>query len=291
MSRGHNARQKARRQQARDPAEVTAPARASWRRRMWTLPPILIIFAIVGVSSFGFGAGNPIDKQQIEREVTTVLAGIPQHGRTLGSPHAPLTVQIFADLECPTVRLFAIKYLPRLIADWVRPGLVQIRYRPLETDTLNEQTFFRQEAATLAAGEQDKLWNFFLTFVREQKLEYSGYATDPFLADIGSQIRGLHKARWQQDGSDPVLTEQVALDLQAAHSRDLSYTPSFLLAPTPTKAEAPGSRASTESVRKRFRASLTADIAALRKETTQDNPALHELELSDRKEIRELTGQ
>lgn len=295
MSRGHNARQKARRHQARESAEPKPPERSPWRRRVGVvLLPILVIvaiFAIVGVSGFGAGGSHRIDTKQIEREVATDLAGIPQHGRTLGSPQAPITVQVFADLECPTVRRFVIKHLPRLIADWVRPGLVQLQYHSLETDTLNEHRFFRQEAATLAAGEQDKLWNFFLTFVREQKLEYSGYATEAFLSDIGSQIQGLDEAQWRKDGADPALYERVALDLHAAHDEGLRYTPSFLLAPTHPKAKAPAALTSIDSLRRKVRASVAADVAALRQESTQDNPALHELELSDRKEIRELTGE
>src|SRR3981081_1075476 len=40
-------------------------------------------------------------EQRTGAEVAALLAGIPQRGRTLGDPHAPVTVQFFGDLQCP----------------------------------------------------------------------------------------------------------------------------------------------------------------------------------------------
>lgn len=285
MSRGYNARRKAKRRQARASAEPKPPAGRSWPPRRWvTLAPVLVIAAILAlVGILGFDASRGISKKQVDQEVTTLLAGIPQQGATLGSPQAPITVQVFADLECPTVRSFVVSYLPSIVGTWVRSGSVKLEYRSLETDTLNERTFFRQEVAALAAGRQDKMWNFILTFLHEQEPEYTGYATESFLTDIATQVPGLKLARWRHDREDALLSQHVALNAQSAHARNFRSTPSFLLT-LASKSQRSALASDVISMRNEVETSLEEDVQALREEPSNDSPAL----LAERKEVKEL---
>jgi protein-disulfide isomerase len=291
VSRGYNARQKAKRQQARASAHPSPHARRTRSSRLVALVPTLFIaatLAIVGI--LGFETSNDISKQQVEQEVAALLAGIPQRGMALGSPHAPITIRVFADLECPTVKRFVVSYLPSLIHTWVRSEAVRLEYRPLETDTLNEHTFFRQEIAALATGRQDKLWNFILTFVHEQKPEYTGYATDAFLTDIASQVPGIKLAQWRHDREDALLSERVALSVHSAHARKLRYTPSFLLSITGGSAKNAASSEEVTSLGREVKASLAQDRNALNEQSPLDNPALR-TELEGRKEVKELSKE
>jgi hypothetical protein len=253
------------------------------------LVPILIIAAIFAVTGIaGFGTGGGISKKQVDQEVETLVAGIPQRGATLGSPRAPITLQIFADLECPTVRRFVVSYLPSIVDTWVRNRSVKLVYRSLQTDTLNEPTFFRQEVAAMAAGRQDKMWNFVLTFVHEQGLEYSGYATEPFLMDIATQVPGLKSARWRLDREDADLSKLVALNIHFAHVRSLDSTPSLLVGLTEGEVDRPAFAKNVHPLLAKVEASLERVVNALREETSRDNPALHSAELSERKEVKQL---
>ncbi len=288
MSRGYNARRKTKRQQARASAGPKLPARRMWPRRSMAFVPVLIIaatLAVVGI--LGFGTSNGISKQQVEQEVTTLLRGIPQQGVSLGSPRAPITVRVFADLECPTVKRFVVSYLPSIIDAWVRSGSVRLEYRSLQTDTLNERTFFRQEVAALAAGGQDKMWNFILTFVHEQEPEYTGYATEAFLTDIASQVPGLDRPRWRHDREDALLSKPVAFSVHSAHARGLRYTPSFLLGVTSGKIKKAVPPRELAPLRREVETSLAQDKQALSEESPLDNPAFRS-ELEERKEVREL---
>ncbi len=269
MSRGYNARRKAKRQQARTSAAQELQAGRS-RSRGWVgAVPILIIVAILAVvGALGFGTRTGMSKGQIEQEVTELLDGIPQRGTALGSPKAPLTVWIYADLECPTVKLWVENYLPSTVETWVRSGFVQLDYRSLQTDTSNEEIFFEQEAAALAAGRQDKLWNFALTFVRQQGEARTNYVTDGFLTDIAAQVPGLELANWRRDRNDAGLYKQVALDVFSGHKKGLRSTPSFLVSLTA------GKRADRASLRKRFEAQLVSAIKSLREETRDDVPTV-----------------
>lgn len=266
MSRGYNVRRKAKRQQAR--AATKAPQRERSARSFGPavfLPiiaiiAILLVTAIVGLS----GGADTKNRKQVSQEVTALLAGIPQNGSILGAPKARVTLKIFADLECPTVKTFVQLYLPTIIDVWVRSGGVNLEYSPLKTDTGDEREFFKQETATLAAGEQGKLWNFALTFVHEQGQKGTGYATPSFLNNIASQVPGLELARWRHDSKDPLLFRPVALSVHSAHVQKIRYTPSFVLV-------GPEIMASTE---KELVATLEKDITALQAEAPIDIPTL-----------------
>jgi len=229
------------------------------------LLPVLVIAAIlVATAIVGFGAGNGSSRKQIDQEVTGLLAGIPQRGPILGSPDAPVTLQMFADLECPTVKRFVESYLPSLIGDWVRTSTVKLEYRSLKTDTVNERTFFNQEEAALAAGRQNRMWNFALTFVRQQGEQFTEYATDAFIAHIASQVPDLNIGRWDRDRKDISLFKPVALGVHSAHVQGFYSTPSFELT----------GRTDTTAVQNEIKASLEKDIQTLSGEAVGDVPIL-----------------
>jgi hypothetical protein len=50
----------------------------------------------------------------------------------------------------------------------VRGGELKIEYRSLETATREPEVFKAQQLAALAAGKQDRMWNFIETFYHEQ---------------------------------------------------------------------------------------------------------------------------
>lgn len=271
MSRAHNARRKARRREARSLASQPRRRRAIRPQRLLPVIPAFAIAAVLAATAvLGLATGKGTSREQVEQEVTELLADIPQDGITLGSPEAPITLQVFGDLTCSTVKLFVEDYLPSIIDTWVRAGDLNLTYHSLQTDTEDERTFFRQEVAALAAGRQDRMWNFVLTAVREPGQAYTDYATDEYLAGIATQVPGLMHQQWRDDRGDARLVKQVALGVHFAHARDMRSTPSFLIRFNGTKGQEPG----TESLERKFLASFRADFRALRDEAFKDEPKL-----------------
>jgi hypothetical protein len=178
---------------------------------------------------------------------------------------------VFGDLECLTVKLFAENYLPSIINTWVRTGTLNLTYRSLKTDTDDEHTFFRQEAAALAAGRQDKMWNFILTFVHQQGQAYTDYATNEFLTGIAAQVPGLKGTQWRDEREDSLLLKKVALGVHFAHARKMRSTPSFLIRFTGDKTDESVLHL-TASARKEFLASFGKDVKSLRDEAFKDEP-------------------
>jgi protein-disulfide isomerase len=175
-----------------------------------------------GLSAAG-GTPPPID------EVRHLLHGIPERSNALGHATAPVTLQVFADLECPICREFALGAQSRLIRNDVRTRRLRIEYLSMETATPELGPFVRQQVAALAAGRQDRMWYFVELFYREQGQEDSGYATNAYLQGIARQVPGLNLRAWEAARWDPLLIARVSDDEQTASELGLPGTPAFLI--------------------------------------------------------------
>ena len=240
---GEDLTRKQRREQARSERkalEQAHAARAARRTRLTQLGIVLaivaaIIVAVVIATSGGskkvVTAGSP-QATATATEVTSLLSGIPQSGNVLGNPKAPLTLKYYGDLECPICKDFTLGVLPTLIPKFVRTGKLKIEYHSLETATREPEIFKNQQLAALAAGKQNRAWNFIETFYHEQGEEGTGYVTESYLQGLASQVPGLSLANWTAARSEPALSNEVASDAQAASQAGFNGTPSFQLGKT-----------------------------------------------------------
>ncbi|HEX3361204.1 MAG TPA: thioredoxin domain-containing protein [Solirubrobacterales bacterium] len=169
------------------------------------------------------------------RRTYALLLGVPQHGSALGSPRAPVTLQFFGDLQCKESRQVMLDVIPALIRRWVRPGDLRLVYRSTETDTKSAggwPEFLDQQGAALAAGHQDKLWNFIDVFYREQGPEFTGYVSERFLHLIAVQA-GIDLEGWQQArGAALKWVTSIENDETLARRSRVDSTPSFLIGRT-----------------------------------------------------------
>jgi protein-disulfide isomerase len=229
---------KQRREQARTQrraAEQAQLARTVKRARLTQLGIVvtIVVIAIVAVlpatGNSKPAGSSPAEHPRIAKEVTALVNGIPQSANVLGKPTAPVTLQYFGDLECPVCRAFTLSALPEIIQKWVRGGELKIKYRSMETATRDPEVFKAQQVAALAAGKQDKLWNFIETFYHEQGEEGTGYVTERYIQGIAAQVPGLNLSQWTSDRGDVALANQVASDGQAANAANIGGTPGFLI--------------------------------------------------------------
>ncbi len=198
-----------------------------------TLTGTLLAAAVLGTvliaSPNSSHAGQDI---RADREVSALLAGIPQRGETLGAPTAPVTLQVFADLEDNDSKRWFITLLPAIIRVFVRTNILKIEYRSFKTNTIGSETFVKQQAAALAAGAQDKLWNYADTFYHEQGEEYTPYVTESYIDGIASQIPGLDDAQWHKDRDDDWRVEEVVEEDQEGRADGIHVTPAYRLGRT-----------------------------------------------------------
>jgi protein-disulfide isomerase len=234
---------KQRREQARGERkalEQAEAARAARRTRLTQLGIVLAIVAAIIVAiviATGGGGKKTVAPKSKEAntqvaEVTSLIGGIPQSGNVLGSPSAPLTLKYYGDLECPICKEFTLGVLPALIPKYVRTGKLRIEYLSLETATREPEVFKTQQVAALAAGKQNRAWDFIELFYHEQGEEGSGYVNEKYLQGLASQVPGLNLASWTTARSDPALSNEVTADAQAANNAGFTGTPSFQLGKT-----------------------------------------------------------
>ncbi|HEX4463328.1 MAG TPA: thioredoxin domain-containing protein [Solirubrobacterales bacterium] len=189
----------------------------------------LVVIAVVMIASNGPGSSAlNSDQTAKSKEINALLAGIPQSGNALGYSRAPVTLQYFVDLQCPTARTFTLASLPYVTREWVRTGTVRIEFRSLRSVS-GPEAFATQQAAALSAGMQDKLWYFLEYFYHEQGPENSDYVTASYLASLARQVSDLNLAQWNEERDSPELAAQVTEDEQLAHDAQLTGTPSFLV--------------------------------------------------------------
>jgi protein-disulfide isomerase len=235
---------------ARIAQEQGAAAKAQRTRRLQifggvTAIAVIVIVVAIVVSSGGGGDKGPTSNgtasgtqlTSIQKNVSTVLNGIPQSGNTLGNPKAKVTMTYFGDLQCPICKEFTLNNFPEFVQKQVRTGNVKVVYRSFCTATCGpnysqaqDQKFFgAQQVAALAAGKQNKFWDYTELFYHEQKEENTGYATDSFLTSLAKQIPGLNLAKWKTDRTDPSLLDQVNADQKSAAKQGLPGTPSIIM--------------------------------------------------------------
>jgi protein-disulfide isomerase len=160
--------------------------------------------------------------------VDRLLDGVPQQGSVLGRPGAPVSVQYYGDLQCPICRDLTLGGFKQLVEGPVRQGKVKVDYRNMQTATHDMNEFARQQTAALAAGEQQKFWNFVELFYHQQGGEGTGYATQDFVNGIAGQIKGLDMAKWLKDAKNPAFIQQLHKDAAAARAIGANSTPTLV---------------------------------------------------------------
>jgi protein-disulfide isomerase len=231
---------KQRREQARGERKALEQAEAARAKRRTRLTQLGIVVAVVVVVIVGIAIATNSGKTTTVKPgtstananvaaVSTLLNGIPQNGNVIGDPNAPVTLKYYGDLECPICKDFTLGVLPALIPKYVRTGKLKIEYHALETATREPEVFKNQQVAALAAGKQQRAWNFIELFYHEQGEESSGYVTESYLQGLASQVPGLNLATWTTARSNPALANEVTADAQAANQAGFTGTPSFEL--------------------------------------------------------------
>jgi protein-disulfide isomerase len=198
---------------------------------------IVIVVVLVVISSGGAKKAPGLAKPGAEQNATVtavdqLLAGIPQSGTVLGQPKATVTMFYFGDYECPICRDFTLEGgFPQLVSGDVRAGTVKVEYKSFCTATCNGPNpgiFNEQQAAGLAAGEQNKFWQYTELFYREQGQEDTGYVTAAYLEGLAQQVTGLDFATWQGARTNTSLYDQVNSDQADARELGISGTPTLV---------------------------------------------------------------
>ena len=146
----------------------------------------------------------------------------PPHVR--GNQNAPVTVEEFADFQCPSCGVYypELKKIEAEFGDRLR---VIFRENPLVP--LHEHALVAAQAAE-AAGLQGRFWEMHDKLYENQKAWTEAKDLTPILVDYAKQI-GLDTDRFMRDLSGEVVTTRIFQDGKRAHAIGVISTPTFFV--------------------------------------------------------------
>lgn len=171
-------------------------------------------------------AGLLIVLSQLGGGSREMFAGVPQDGTTLGRSDAPVEIRLYEDFQCPACAQFARETLPEIVESEVRSGDVRL---VSETLAFLGPDSVRTARAALAAGAQDRYWQYAYLLFENQGAENSGYATDEFLANLAEETEGLDVEEWREARDDAFVEEELASVQRRAEEDGVNATPTLVI--------------------------------------------------------------
>jgi protein-disulfide isomerase len=162
-----------------------------------TLGAVGLIAAVVSISVGEEG----VQEIRLEEtgEVQELIAGIPQLDSRLGNSDAPVTINLFLDVQCRVCADYASEVVNPVIADYVRTGEAQIilRHRPVGTKPATLGAF-----GTLAAAEQGRGWQYAEIFMLNLDQVPELGVDEDFLNEVAAVTPKLDTGQWERDVLD-----------------------------------------------------------------------------------------
>jgi protein-disulfide isomerase len=155
---------------------VPADAARPTRRQL----AVAAVAAVVGVAAFIAMSGTASPTP-----AATIPPGVRQTSHVRGVETAPITIEEWADFQCPACGSFARTTEPQLIATYVARGQVKIVYRHMAF--LGQESQWAAEASE-CADEQGKFWEFHDRLFASQAGENRGTFSKDNLKRIGDAL-------------------------------------------------------------------------------------------------------
>jgi len=182
------------------------------RGRFW-----VVVLLLMGLFALSYAIVN-IATQEADEGVVHVagisdaqelFGGVPQEGDRIGSNDAPVTIQVFNDLQCASCRDDFLSTVPDLMEPYVRPGDVKLLYRHYSNaETAQELGFYGAEAA----AEQGYGWQYIYLFFRSQE-EAKRFRTTKLFENFENSIAGgveeLEIEEWNQAVEEAKVSDSV----------------------------------------------------------------------------------
>lgn len=202
------------------------------RPRLVGLLALALILGLLGFAIVSLSVGTGTEENDIQitgsQEVQTLVGGIEQDGARLGDPNAPVTIQVFNDLQCDPCSEWNQQVIVPLISGPVRDGDLQLIWHNFP---MTESGFFLGAYAAVAAAKQDDEWQFVqLFFANQEKAKKLG-ADQDFLNNIarGVGVGNFNVEQWQRDMNDEDVQQTLEEDEKLSAERQLPAEPAVVV--------------------------------------------------------------
>lgn len=169
------------------------------RGRLWVVALLALALVAIGYTIVELSMqepGDPVVHVDGVTDAQRLFGGVPQEGDRFGSEDAPVTIQVFNDIQCEDCRDDFLSTIPALAERYVRPGDVKLLYRHYSNSINPEQLgFYGAEAA----ADQNYGWNYIYLFFRNQD-EAERFGVDQeYLASVAGAVEELELEEWNED--------------------------------------------------------------------------------------------
>jgi protein-disulfide isomerase len=211
-------------------AERAGPRKGRW----WVVAGLTVSVAALLVATVELSTeegGRPKIEVEGLNEMQQTFGGVPQLGNRLGEADAPVTIQIFNDVQCAGCEEQFLATVPSLVEDLVRPGDAKLLYRNYSFSVNPVQQGF---IAAEAAAKQGYEWHYvYLFFANQSEAERLG-VTGEFLESLAGSIAELDVPQWEEDfaeggGADGSITRKLEAEDEVARGLGLRAQPSAIV--------------------------------------------------------------
>ena len=191
---------------------------------------VIAVIAAIGIAAIASLSLDEAEDDPIEIEgagaVQKLLGGIRQLDQRLGDDGAPVTIEVFNDLQCEDCAEFQLEVIEPLIEGPVRGGEAKLLFRHFTT---SDRASGIAAFGAVAAGKQGDEWQFIELFVRNQDEAARRGVTDEFLDRVAAAILEFNVEQWQRDFDEPEVQERIDDDAQLAGERQLPAEPAVVV--------------------------------------------------------------
>lgn len=146
-------------------------------------------------------------------------------GKTLGSSGAPVTVDLWADFQCPYCGQFTFSEEPQLVTSFIATGKAKLVFH--DYAFLGPESITAAVAAT-CAEQQGKFWPYHDYLYVNQAGENEGAFSQARLLQIATAV-GLDQAAFSTCASDPAVLAQVQAEQQQGAAAGVVGTPTIFV--------------------------------------------------------------
>jgi protein-disulfide isomerase len=181
-------------ERAEGPAQIPLPRRG----RLWVIAALVLGAGLLGYAIVSLATQKPgraVVHVAGIADAQEIFGGVPQAGDRLGSSDAPVSIQVFNDIQCSNCRDDFLGILPRLVEGPVREGEVKLLYRHYSvSESPQELGFYGAEAA----AAQGYGWQYSYLFERNQEEARRFGVDEDFLDSIAGGVEELNEPEWRE---------------------------------------------------------------------------------------------
>lgn len=189
---------------------------------LWLIGASVVIVAIV--------VGMIVYSEQQARSAPVAQPEVPAEwiaGKSLGSPDAPVVVQLWEDFLCPSCQDFSRAVKPQIVEQYVKAGQVRLEFNHFPLSQ-HEPGASMSALAAECAADQDYFWPYHDKIFQMASVDQQGAVQYDDLVGYARDM-GLDVPQFESCLASQQHRAEVTQSLQQAQQLGLSFTPSILV--------------------------------------------------------------